>query len=194
MADSKTLKVLPSDITEAVRRDLPDVVEWESFDKNMVLGRVREIELRQTTADDVDFLWDTFRISMKDYITQTRGEWNEQREESQFRHQLDLSAAHVIRSNNLEVGFIMAPIKDGARWIHTICIVPEHQRKGIGTEVLRRAVAQAREQKISLYLSVLKVNPARRLYERLGFGVIEETKHHFRMKFHGASASEAGVG
>jgi hypothetical protein len=60
MADSKTLKVLPSDITEAVRRDLPDVVEWESFDKNMVLGRVREIELRQTTADDVDFLWDTF--------------------------------------------------------------------------------------------------------------------------------------
>lgn len=88
----------------------------------------------------------------------------------------------------------MEPIKDNARWIHTICIVPEHQCKGIGTEVLRRAVAQAREQKISLYLSVLKVNPARRLYERLGFGVIEETKHHFRMKFHGVSASEAEVG
>jgi ribosomal protein S18 acetylase RimI-like enzyme len=159
----------------------------------MVLGRVREIELRQTTADDVDFLWDTFRISMKDYITQARGEWNEQREESQFRNQLDLSAAQVIRSNDLAVGFIIAPIKDSAREIHTICIVPEHQRKGIGTEVLRRAVAQAREQKISLYLSVLKVNPARRLYERLGFEVIEETKHHFRMKFHGASGSESGV-
>jgi ribosomal protein S18 acetylase RimI-like enzyme len=159
----------------------------------MVLGRVREIELRQTTADDVDFLWDTFRISMKDYITQARGEWNEQREKSQFRNQLDLSAAQVIRSNDLAVGFIIAPIKDSAREIHTICIVPEHQRKGIGTEVLRRAVAQAREQKISLYLSVLKVNPARRLYERLGFEVIEETKHHFRMKFHGASGSESGV-
>ena len=160
----------------------------------MVLGRVREIELRQTTADDVDFLWDTFRISMKDYITQARGEWNEQREESQFRNQLDLSATQVIRSNDLAVGFIIAPIKDSAREIHTICIVPEHQRKGIGTEVLRRAVAQAREQKISLYLSVLKVNPARRLYERLGFEVIEETKHHFRMKFHDAAGSESGVG
>ncbi len=45
-----------------------------------------------------------------------------------------------------------------------------------------------------LDLSVLKVNPARRLYERLGFRVIDEIKHHFRMKFHGASASEAGVG
>ena len=155
---------------------------------------MHEIELRQATVADTKFLWDVFRISMKDYITQTRGEWNEQREESQFRNQLDLSAAQVIRSNDLAVGFIIAPIKDSAREIHTICIVPEHQRKGIGTEVLRRAVAQAREQKISLYLSVLKVNPARRLYERLGFEVIEETKHHFRMKFHGASASESRVG
>ena len=32
------------------------------------------VELRQTTPDDVNFLWDVFRVSMKDYITQTRGE------------------------------------------------------------------------------------------------------------------------
>lgn len=160
----------------------------------MVLGRMREIELSQTTADDVDFLWDTFRISMKDYITQARGEWNEQREKSQFRHQLELSATQVIRSNDLEVGFIMAPIKDGARWIHTMCIAPEHQRKGIGTEILRRVIGQTKEQKISLYLSVLKVNPARRLYEMLGFRVIEETTHHFKMQFYAVSRSEAGVG
>jgi ribosomal protein S18 acetylase RimI-like enzyme len=160
----------------------------------MVLGMVREIELRQTTADDVDFLWDVFRVSTKDYITQTRGEWNEQREESQFRHQLDLSAVQVIRSNDLEVGFLMAPIQDGARWIHTICIIPEHQNRGIGTEVIRSVIAEAQTQKTPLCLSVLIVNPARRLYERLGFVVIEETKHHFRMKFHGAAVSESGVG
>jgi len=166
----------------------------EPFDKNMMSGRAREIELRQATSDDVTFLWDVFRVSMKDYITQTRGEWDERREESQFRNQLDLLTTQVVHANNLAVGFIMALVKDGASWIHTICIVPEHQRKGIGTEVLHRVIAQAKEQKMSLYLNVLKVNPARRLYERLGFGVIEETKHHFRMKFHGASASESGVG
>ena len=166
----------------------------EPFDKNMMLGKAREIELRQATADDVDFLWETFRVSMKDYITQARGEWDEQREETQFRNQLDLTASRVIHANDVKVGFIMAPIKDGVRWIHTICIVPEHQRKGIGTKVLRRVIAQGKEQKMSLYLSVLKVNPARRLYERLGFKVIEETTHHFKMQFHAASKSEAGVG
>ena len=159
-----------------------------------MLGRMREIELRQATVADTKFLWDVFRVSMKDYITQTRGEWNEQKEESQFRHQLDLPAAQVILSKNLEVGFIMAPIKDNAREIHTICIVPEHQNRGIGTEVICSIIAEAGTQKMPLYLSVLKVNPARRLYERLGFEDIEETKHHFRMKFHGAAGSESGVG
>jgi hypothetical protein len=66
--------------------------------------RIIEIELRQAMVEDTNLLWDVFHIAMKDYITQTRGEWNEQREESQFRHQLDLSAAQVILSKNLEVG------------------------------------------------------------------------------------------
>lgn len=152
------------------------------------------IKLRRATVTDTKFLWEVFRVSMKDYITQTRGEWKEQREESQFRHQLDLSAAQVIQSENLDVGFIMAPIKDNARWIHTLCIVLEHQNRGIGTEVVRSVIAEAERQNMPLYLSVLKVNPARRLYERLGFVVIEDTEHHFTMKFRGAAASESGVG
>ena len=118
-----------------------------------------QIEMRQATADDINFLWHVFRVSMEDYITQTRGEWNEQREEAQFRNQLDWLTTQVVHANNLAVGFIMAPIKDGARWIHTICIVPEHQHKGIGTEVLGRVIAHAKEQKMPLYLGVLKVNP-----------------------------------
>jgi ribosomal protein S18 acetylase RimI-like enzyme len=144
-----------------------------------------EIEMRQTTADDVDLFWRIFRASMKGYISQARGEWNEEREEAQFRYQLDLAASRIIRAKNLEVGFIMAPTRDGALWIHTICIDPEHQNKGIGTEVMRSVVGEAKERTMALYLSVLKVNPARRLYERLGFRVVEETRHHFRMQFSG---------
>jgi ribosomal protein S18 acetylase RimI-like enzyme len=73
--------------------------------------------------------------------------------------------------------------------------IDAHQNRGIGTEVIRSVIAEAKRTTDGAFdLSVLKVNPARRLYERLGFGVIEETKHHFRMKFHGASASESGFG
>lgn len=106
---------------------------------------------------------------MKEYITQTRGEWSEQREETQFQQQLDISATQVIRVDDSDVGFIIAPVRNSIVWIHTICIVPEHQNKGFGTEVIRWVIAQAREQKMPLYLNMLKVNPARQLYERLGF-------------------------
>src|SRR5262245_56342224 len=116
--------------------------------ENMGLRRMLEFELRRATVVDTKFFWDVFRVSMKDYITQTRGEWNEQREESQFRHQLDLSAAQVILSKNFEVGFIMAPIKDNAREIHTVCIVPEYQNRGIGTEVIRSIITEAETQKM----------------------------------------------
>jgi ribosomal protein S18 acetylase RimI-like enzyme len=142
-----------------------------------------EIEMRQATADDVNLLWRIFCASMKEYIRQARGEWNEEREEAQFRCQLDLAASRIIRANNLEVGFVMMPTRDGALWIHTICIAPEHQNKGIGTEVMHSVIEEAKERTMALYLSVLKVNPARRLYERLGFRVVEETRHHFRMQF-----------
>ena len=77
------------------------------------------IEMRQATADDVGSLWETFRDSMRSYITQTRGEWNEEREKFQFRDQLDLAVLQVIHANHGEVGFIMASIRDGALWIHT---------------------------------------------------------------------------
>lgn len=77
----------------------------------------------------------------------------------------------------------MAPVRDGALWIHTICIAPEHQRKGIGTEVIRSIVAEAINQTLPIRLSVLKVNPARALYERLGFKVIGESTYHLQMQF-----------
>lgn len=146
------------------------------------------IETRQATSKDIDLLWSVFRASMKAYSIQTRGEWNEDREESQFRSQLDLAASRIIRSDNLEVGFIIAPIEEGALWIHTLCIAPEQQNRDIGTEVIRSVIADAEKQEMELFLSVLKVNSARRLYERLGFKVIEETKHHVGMQLQKSKA------
>jgi ribosomal protein S18 acetylase RimI-like enzyme len=144
---------------------------------------MRKVEMRRATADDVDLLWTIFRASLKDYIIEARGEWNEEREESQFWRQLDLSASRIIAVDHQHIGFIVAPIRDGALWIHTICIVPEYQRKGIGTGVIRSVFAEGKEQEIPIYLGILKVNPARRLYERLGFKVIGDLPNHYKMQF-----------
>ncbi|MHC4780253.1 MAG: N-acetyltransferase [Planctomycetota bacterium] len=42
---------------------------------------------------------------------------------------------------------------------------------------------RAREEHLPVRLQVLKVNPARHLYERLGFRCCCETKTHLRMEW-----------
>jgi ribosomal protein S18 acetylase RimI-like enzyme len=61
-----------------------------------------------------------------------------------------------------------------ARWpgdirIVDIALMPEHRGSGLGTRLLRElfAEADATRRKVSIHVEVF--NPARRLYERLGF-------------------------
>jgi ribosomal protein S18 acetylase RimI-like enzyme len=61
-------------------------------------------------------------------------------------------------------------------------ISPEHQRTGIGTEVLSDLVETWALTEKPIALTVLKNNPARRLYERFGFSVVGEVGVKFEMK------------
>jgi ribosomal protein S18 acetylase RimI-like enzyme len=67
-------------------------------------------------------------------------------------------------------------------FISSILILPEHQNKGIGSLIISKITEQAQQQGHSVTLQVLKVNPARRLYERLGFIIEGETDTHFKMR------------
>ena len=61
-------------------------------------------------------------------------------------------------------------------------ILPEYQNRGVGSAVIRDVLAQAQAEGLSVGLQVLKVNPARRLYERLGFSLVGETATHYLMR------------
>jgi ribosomal protein S18 acetylase RimI-like enzyme len=59
---------------------------------------------------------------------------------------------------------------------------PAEQLRGIGTYLTRRLCDQADAANLPLELQVLKVNPAKRLYERLGSATIGETDTHYLMR------------
>ena len=52
--------------------------------------------------------------------------------------------------------------------VNRIAIDPRYQGQGIGTEVLTELVTQADRRHLTTRLQVFDINPARRLYERLG--------------------------
>ena len=120
---------------------------------------------------------------MRPYITAARGSWDQVKEDRQFREQLHLSSTRIIIDEGNSVGFYMTCDEGHDLDLHTVCIVPEYQRHGLGTVVVRQIIAQAQKSKRGVALSVLKENlGARLLYQRLGFVVISETDHHYRMR------------
>ena len=55
-----------------------------------------------------------------------------------------------------------------------IALVPEHRGSGIGTSLLRDLIDEADAASKSVTIHVERMNPALRLYERLGFALAED--------------------
>ncbi|HLM00911.1 MAG TPA: GNAT family N-acetyltransferase, partial [Pyrinomonadaceae bacterium] len=65
----------------------------------------------------------------------------------------------------------------------SIRLLPEFQNRGIGTKLIKDVLAASIAKNKPVRLQVLKINPARNLYERLGFEISGETGTHFLMRF-----------
>jgi ribosomal protein S18 acetylase RimI-like enzyme len=62
-------------------------------------------------------------------------------------------------------------------------VLPEFQNRGIGTTIIQWAIDQAVATQKALRLQVFKINPARRLYERMGFIETGEKETHIQMEW-----------
>jgi ribosomal protein S18 acetylase RimI-like enzyme len=91
-----------------------------------------------------------------------------------------------------DVGAIAVEWRDSDVVLTDIEILPECRGCGLGTAIIRAALTEARRRGLPVALQVLKGNPARRLYERLGFCVVEETQTHYHMRTVGPGPIEGG--
>lgn len=64
----------------------------------------------------------------------------------------------------------MVVLREQASWrLIDISLLPEYRAQGIGGELIRNLISESSQAGAALQLQVLNTNPARRLYERLGF-------------------------
>ena len=70
----------------------------------------------------------------------------------------------------------------GDMFISEINILKEYQGMGIGTEILTKQLDENKVNGIRTILRVFKDNPAKKLYERLGFSVYDEIETHYLME------------
>lgn len=148
---------------------------------------------RPAVPEDLPFLRRCFVGAMRDSITACEGRWDEAREVAKFDAQLALQGTTVLVRHGADAGFIMLTENAHSIQIHTICITPEFQGHGVGTEAIHAVVARAHRAGCALILSVLKSNGrAEALYQRLGFSVVAESVDHRHLRHTGSKADGAG--
>lgn len=138
--------------------------------------------MREAGLDDFDRLFDVHRQAMRPYVEQVWS-WDERWQAAHFREHFDPAARQVICCGERVIGFLDVVHEAGAVVLRSIEIEPEFHGRGIGSELLRRVIADADHAGLPVKLRVLKVNSgAMRLYERLGFVQVGETETHFQMR------------
>jgi GNAT superfamily N-acetyltransferase len=90
-----------------------------------------------------------------------------------------LTAAVADQSDAVEAIVTGGP---GVLFLGQLYLSRHMQRQGIGTRVLQMLIEEARRAGKPTTLGVVKINPARRLYERLGFQRTQEDRHKVYMR------------
>ena len=94
----------------------------------------------------------------------------------------DFDCIEVVENHDDRIG-MMKVVRGDQQWqLVQIQCLPPFQSKGIGTLLIGRLIAEAEAEDVPLTLSVLKVNPAKHLYDRLGFKVTKEKATSYEMR------------
>lgn len=133
------------------------------------------IDLRPANESDAEFAFSVQEACMRKYATATFGWWDTERARASFSVFLD----SIIQRDQTDIGIMSAWDEQDHLFLGKLYILPEYQNRGIGSVLLRRLIADADKP---IKLAVLRVNPARRFYERHGFTVVEETNERYFME------------
>ena len=139
--------------------------------------------LRPVTDADCLWLWSLKRATMKAYVEQTWGRWDDAEQADRFRSTFVPGHVQIIVTEDQDAGLLHLERSAEEIYLVNLQISPDFQNRGLGTEVMHGLFTEARTGKVPLQLQVLKVNPARRFYERIGFAVVGETATHYRMRW-----------
>lgn len=142
-----------------------------------------QITLCPISEADFEFIYKVTKAAMQTYVEQTWGGWVDEEQRSQTYDSIDLSTHQIINLSGQNIGCLAVERYPSHIQLTKLYLLPNFQRRGIGTLLVRQLIVETKEQKIPLRLRVLAVNPARKFYERQGFVVQAQTNERIYMEY-----------
>jgi len=136
------------------------------------------VTLRPLRPEDRDFLLSVYASTRTDELAMVP--WREAEKRAFVAQQFEAQTAYwdeqypEARRSIVEVDGVPAGRFYVQRWpkeirLVDIALLPDFRRRGAGTELLKRLFAESEETSLPVTIHVEIFNPARALYERLGF-------------------------
>jgi ribosomal protein S18 acetylase RimI-like enzyme len=137
------------------------------------------VTLRPATDADLPFLLALRRETMTAHQLASGAEASERERLERVRYRFD--CAQIIERDAQPVGTFKVTREELDWHLVQIQLAPSLQGQGIGAALIRQLIVEVRAAGASLRLNVLHANPARQLYERLGFRVTSSGEHDYEM-------------
>ncbi len=134
---------------------------------------------RPATEADLPFLLALRRESMGPHLAAADLPGTDEDYLVRVRHRFD--CAEILLLHGQPVGMLKL-LCEPAQWhVLQLQLSESIRGQGVGQGLLEDLLADAARAGVAVGLSVLKANPAKRLYERLGFSIVGEDAREFHM-------------
>ncbi|MEO6686387.1 MAG: GNAT family N-acetyltransferase [Dyadobacter sp.] len=147
----------------------------------------KTIQLRKIKQDDLSVLREIYGTTRQLEMDRVP-HWTDLMKSEFIKQQFQAQHSHyqnnypeadfwILERNNNVIGrlYVEDNSKQSAIRIIDITLLPEFRGKGSGTGILKDLIQKASDCNLPLSIHVESFNPAKRLYERLGFKMISET-------------------
>jgi ribosomal protein S18 acetylase RimI-like enzyme len=145
------------------------------------------VELRPATAEDEAFLLAVYastreqELAVVPWDAATKDAFVRMQfaaQHSHYRQQFPGASFDVVTVNGVPAGRLYVDRRPTEIVIVDVALLPAHRGRGIGTALLTPILDEAERTGRAVSIHVARENPARRLYERLGFVQVADQGVH----------------
>ena len=143
----------------------------------------RELSLRPVASDDAELLFLIYASTREEELAVVP--WDASVKEAFLRMQFKAQDTYyratypdasydLIVSGDEVLGRLYVDRGESTWLVLDVALLPEHRGNGIGTRLLQKVITEAKAAGKPVQIHVEHLNPARHLYDRLGFRQIDD--------------------
>jgi len=150
------------------------------------------VTLRPVTPEDEEFLVGVYasvraaELALVPWTDAQREAFVRMQFEAQQQHYRERNPGathHIILLDSAPIGRLYVARRENEIRIMDITILPEYRGRGLGTPLIVELMSEAEKAGKPLNIWVESFNPSHRLFERLGFKVIEDDRVNHLMEW-----------